>query len=547
MSEMRDAVKTPLEMFYRWEAEAADQVFLRQPANLAWTEYTWAEVADRARRLAAYIIEQGFEPGSRIAVFAKNCADWVVVDFAIMLAGHVSVPLYPGQDAGSSKYILDHSESQLIFLGSFDIAETASEILPAGMTRVGIHGCSIEVDESLADILAHYEPFSGSPVPDPQSLFTILYTSGTTGNPKGVMHVHATPGNVLPRFQGAWGIGSHDERERFMSYLPLSHAAERCIVEMNALYCNGVISFSESLEFFAEELRSVAPTFFFSVPRLWVKFKTAVDAKIPPEVQAAFTDEQRQGVRKQLGLDQAKVILTGSAPCPKDVQNWFLDLGVMLREGYSMTENFCDGTFWSESSRPPAGCVGKPLPGVEIKLTADEEVCFRSSGLMTGYYKSPDKTDEVLIDGWYHSGDTGKLDENGNLWITGRMSEVFKTTKGKFISPIKLEDKFGAVLELGQVCVCGHGLDQPVMLATRSELAVDLDDAALAAKLIEALDQINVTMPPYERIAAIIITPEEWTIMNGLLTPTMKLKRKSLIAKYSDVINAKITERVSFV
>lgn len=543
---MREAVKTPLAMFYRWENEAANQVFLRQPANLQWSEYTWAEVADRARRVAAYIIEQDFEPGSRIAMFAKNCADWVVVDFAIMLAGHVSVPLYPGQDAESSQYILAHSESQLIFLGSFDIAAVADEILPVDMKRVGIQGCSLRVDDSLNNIIARYAPYSASPEPDPQSLMTILYTSGTTGNPKGVMHVHGTPGSVLPRFQETWGIGRGEERERFMSYLPLSHAAERCIVEMNALYCNGVISFSESLEFFAEELRSVSPSFFFSVPRLWVKFKAAVDAKIPLDVQAKFNDEQRQVVRKQLGLDQAKVILTGSAPCPKDVQNWFIDMGVMLREGYSMTENFCDGTFWSEASRPPAGCVGKPLPGVEIKLTADEEVCFRSSGLMTGYYKNPEKTSEVLIDGWYHSGDTGKLDENGNLWITGRMSEVFKTTKGKFISPIKLEDKFGAVLELGQVCICGHGLDQPVMLATRSELAADLDDQALATKLSETLEHINTKLPPYERIAAIIITPEEWTIMNGLLTPTMKLKRKSLIAKYSEVINAKITDRVSF-
>jgi long-subunit acyl-CoA synthetase (AMP-forming) len=359
------------------------------------------------------------------------------------------------------------------------------------------------------------------------------------------MHVHGTPGRILPRMQKDWKIGGGPERERLMSYLPLSHAAERCIVEMNALYCNGIISFSEGLETFAAELRDVEPTFFFSVPRLWVKFKAAIDAKIPPEVQAGFGEEQKEQVRKQLGLNQARMILTGSAPCPRDVQNWFIDMGVVLREGYSMTENFCDGTFWLSDERPQAGCVGVPLNGVQIKITDDEEVCFKSDGLMTGYYKNPEKTAEALVDGWYHTGDTGKVDDNGNLWITGRISEVFKTTKGKFIQPIKLEDDFGSLIELEQVCVCGHGLDQPILLATLSELGKALSSEDLAASLEASLERINSTHAAYERVNHIVITPE-WTIMNGLLTPTMKLKRKSIIAHFNAQIEAKHESTVVF-
>lgn len=542
---MSTTIKTPLEMMYHWESVAADQVFLRQPKDLQWTEFTWAQVSDRARRLANYISAQGYEPGSRIAVFAKNCADWVIVDFAIMLSGHVSVPLYPGQDVPSSRYILEHSESQLIFLGQFDIAAQVDEVLPAGIKRVAIQGCACEAETNIEAIIASHEPMTDSPIPDSEALMTILYTSGTTGNPKGVMHVHGTPGRILPRMQKDWKIGGGPERERLISYLPLSHAAERCIVEMNGLYCNGIISFSEGLETFAAELREVEPTFFFSVPRLWVKFKAAVDAKIPPEVQAGFGEEQKEQVRKQLGLNQARMVLTGSAPCPRDVQNWFINMGVVLREGYSMTENFCDGTFWLSDERPQAGCVGIPLNGVQIKITDDEEVCFKSDGLMIGYYKNPEKTAEVLIDGWYHTGDTGKLDEDGNLWITGRISEVFKTTKGKFIQPIKLEDDFGSLIELEQVCVCGHGLDQPLLLATLSELGKALPPEDLLASLEASLERINSTLAAYERVKHIVITPE-WTIMNGLLTPTMKLKRKSIIAHFSALIEAKHESTVVF-
>ena len=165
---------------------------------------------------------------------------------------------------------------------------------------------------------------------------------------------------------------------------------------------------------------------------------------------------------------------------------------------------------------------------------------------MVGYYKNEEKTAEALVDGWYHTGDTGKLDDDGNLWITGRISEVFKTTNGKFISPTKLEDEFGSLVELAQVCVCGHGLNQPILLATRSELAATLSNAELTERLSAALEKINSGLPAYEKVSNILVTPGEWTIMNGLLTPTMKLKRKSLLAQYADQINASHSDAVVF-
>jgi long-chain acyl-CoA synthetase len=293
------------------------------------------------------------------------------------------------------------------------------------------------------------------------------------------------------------------------------------------------VSFSEGLATFAEELRSVQPTIFFAVPRLWLKFKEGVDAKIPPAAQAQLTAEQKAGIRHMLGLSKATTILTGSAPCPRDVQQWFIDMGMWLRDGYGMTENFIDGCSWNYEDVPPVpGCVGKPMSKAEVRVSSEGEILFRSKGLMKGYYKEPEKTAEVLVDGWYRTGDTGRIDENGNLWVTGRISEIFKTSKGKFIKPIALEDMFGRTELLAQFCVCGHGLDQPVMLTTLSEIGRRLDRSTAAARLERLLAEINAELPPYERIKQMFVVADEWSMDNGMLTPTMKLKRKSIEGRF---------------
>jgi long-chain acyl-CoA synthetase len=534
-----ESLKTPLEMFYHWEANAADDVFLRQPIARQWREFTWQEVADRVRRLAAFIDARGFAPGSRIAILSSNCADWFMVDLAIMLAGHVSVPLYPGQDVESARYILEHCEAQLIFVGQFDQSAKVAQMLPADLPRIAMHGCQVDCDFQVSSLTQSDTRFEASPVPELEALMTILYTSGTTGNPKGVMHSHGTAARVMPRHLRVMAYSDDGARERLFSFLPLSHAAERIMIEMRAIYSNPVVAFSEGLETFGDELREVKPTIFFAVPRLWTKFKAGIDAKVPPEVQAKFGEEDKAKVRVMLGLDQAKAVLTGSAPTPKDIHQWYLDMGIQLREGYSMTENFIDGCFYMSEDDPVPGSVGWPLEGVEVKITDDDEICFRSDGLMKGYYKEPEKTAEVLVDGWYHTGDSGRIDEQGRVTVTGRISEVFKTSKGKFISPSRIEDKFGSVAELGQLCVCGHGEDQPVLLTNLSELADSQPMPALEDKLVAALADINADLPTHERVNRIVITPTEWTIDEGLLTPTLKIKRKVLVEHFAHYISDK--------
>ena len=543
---MADAVKSPLEMFYFKEQEEADQVYLRQPRNLEWREYTWSEVADQVRRIATFLREKGYPEGSRIAIWSSNSKDWPIVDLAIMLSGYVSVPIYPGQDVESANYIFNHSESRLVFAGEFDQAANVGEALVDGMETVAMLGCSFDCNTSLEAIVRDYEPYTESPIPDPEGVFTLIYTSGTTGNPKGVMHMHQTPGHVVPELLEAFKMTEGENR--FFSFLPMSHAAERIVVELTSLYAPGAtVSFSEGLETFGDEIRSVQPTFFFAVPRLWVKFKEGIDAAVPPAAQAGLTDEQKDGIAHQLGLGEARFILTGSAPCPRDVQDWFLNMGIALRDGYGMTENFVHGCAWMHTDQPVSGCVGRPMTeSVQVRISDSGEIQFKSKGLMKGYYLNPEKTEEVFEDGWYCTGDSGKIDDDGNLWVTGRVSEVFKTSKGKFIVPTRLENFFGRCDKLAQFCIMGHGLDQPFLLTTLSELGAAQDQSALKEELEVLLDTINGEVPAHERVAQIYVVPE-WTIENTLLTPTMKLKRKQIEDTYRQQIEANLGgERVNF-
>ena len=531
---MSGAVKSPLEMFYQWEQETPDRVYLRQPSNLVWTEYTWKEVGDQVRRIASFINSKNYPAGSRIAIWSSNSKDWPIVDLAIMLSGHISVPIYPGQDIESANYIFNHSGSKFVFAGSFDQAANINDALADGMEVVGMLGCTVDCATSLDEIIKEYPPYEDSPIPDPDDIFTLIYTSGTTGNPKGVMHMHKTPGLVIPGLVQSFKLDQGERR--LFSFLPMSHAAERIAVEMTSLYGNAPISFSEGLVTFADEIRSVQPTFFFAVPRLWVKFKEGIDAKIPPEAQAQLTDEQKHQIALQLGLGEAQFVLTGSAPCPRDVQDWFLNMGIALRDGYGMTENFIHGCAWVKDNKPISGCVGQPMdPTVQVRISDTGEIQFKSPGLMKGYYKNQEKTDEVFDDGWYCTGDSGKFDEDDNLWVTGRTSEVFKTSKGKFIVPTRLEQFFGRCSDLAQFCIMGHALDQPVLMATLSETGKKLSPAALQEKLQSLLDEVNAELPSHEKVTQIFVSPE-WTIENALLTPTMKLKRKHIEDTYKQQV-----------
>ncbi|WP_299775056.1 AMP-binding protein [uncultured Pseudoteredinibacter sp.] len=542
---------TPLQQLYKRESNSPDQLYLRQSVNGEWVDYSWQEFGQHARKIASYLKQQGYEDGDRVAIHAKNCAEWLMVDMGIMLAGLVSVPLYPGQPESSMRYCMEHSETKAIFMGATDNPGALDGSIPEGVRRIGIWGNGLAADDTTAKIFENCEPLAENPEFGLDKLFTIMYTSGTTGNPKGVMHTYASVAFTVPRMMAEEKYGTED---RFFSYLPLSHAAERIIVSMVSIYSGAVVHFGEGLETFVRDLNRVKPTIFFSVPRLWKKFKEGVDSKMSPAKQKIlFNIPILGGILKRkviagLGLDQARKCITGSAPTPVDLQEWYVNLGLPLMDGYGMTENFIYGCICRD--KPIPGSVGKPYSDNEVKIGEGNEILFKSGALMAGYYLEPEKTAEVLRDGYYHTGDTGYLDDNGNLYVTGRLSEVFKTSKGKFVKPTTLETRFGNTKVFGQMCIIGHGMDQPILLAGLAEGVDGSDRTALEATIAEELAAINAELPPHECINNVFIVAEEWTIENELLTPTMKMKRNDIDAEYRKWVEATLaatdTKQVSW-
>ncbi|BFM14533.1 AMP-binding protein [Maricurvus nonylphenolicus] len=530
-------MQTPVQMMEHWAATFPKQTFLRQSTGDDWIEYSWETVADRARRVATDIAKMNFPAGSNIAIWSSNSADWFVVDLAIMLSGHVSVPIYPAQDLETAAYILEHSETKLLFVGAFDKAEELHSILPEHMVTIAMRGASITCDAELEGIIVDTPPKNDFAPRSMDEVCTILYSSGTTGVPKGVMHTFHSIAQTVALANNCYGRTPHakegDEREKIISYLPLSHVAERALVEMAGLYLNSHISISASLANFTSEIRDVKPTFFGAVPRIWHKFKEGVEAGLQAMDKQIETDADRAAVREWLGLDQTRLAMTGSAPISPAVHRWYADIGLHLRESYSMTETFALGAYWDRNEANIPGCVGRPAGGISLKLSEDGEIHFKTPGLMKGYYKNEEQTARVIKDGWYATGDLGRIDEDGNLWVTGRTGSVFKTSKGKFVNPERLERELQKIVLVEQAVVFGHGLAQPVAVVSVAESAADKTDAELNAYFAEALDAVNNELPAHEKITALLVVRDVWSSDGGQLTPTLKIKRKVLETQYS--------------
>jgi long-chain acyl-CoA synthetase len=548
-----DPAALALQRLYHWERTAPEQVVLTQPIEGGKVrDFTWREVMEQSRRMAANLKGFGFEPGSRIALMSKNTAHWLMADFAIWIAGYVSVPLYPTLAAGTIRQILGHSEAKLLFIGKLDGWDSMKSGVPKELPCISLPMSVASDCPTWESIVAATRPLGDSPVRDGDELATIIYTSGTTGVPKGVMQSFAT---------FAWSISTARKRlsihegSRVLSYLPLAHVAERTLVEHGMLASGMRVFFAESLETFAADLRRARPTVFFSVPRLWVKFQQGVLAKMParkldrllrmPVVRRLV----RRKVLRALGLDKCEIAAGGAAPMPPDLLRWYRRLGLEIIEVYGMTEN-CGVSHATQPGVPRPGTVGVTYDGVQSRIEPSTgEVQVSSPGVMLGYYRDPELTRQAFTeDGWLRTGDKGELDAAGNLRIVGRVKDLFKTGKGKYVAPAPIEDKLVTHSAVEACCVTGANLGQPVALVMLNlEAARSAADAggrdALEASLASHLASTNALLDPHERLDCLVVVTDAWTVDNDLVTPTLKVKRNRIEAVYAQHYERWASER----
>ncbi len=541
MTKIATNLQPLLSYFYKWEAESPDKAFLKQPYGSDWRTISYREAGDQARRIASALIAKGYPKSSNIAILSKNCYHWILADLAIQIAGHVSVPFYPNLEPEQLNLVLKKSEAKLMFVGKLEA--WYAEAVPNGVEIIRFphyEGNSVVAQgEAWEDLLSENAPLSGHPLPDLDDLWTILYTSGTTGTPKGVMHSHRNPAIIVANEAQNHDLGIFKfPVHRFLSFLPLNHVAERIGIEAACLLVGGVIHFGESLETFPRNLQATQPTLLIAVPRIWAKFQSAVFQRIPPRrfkllmntpVIGAYL---RRKLRMGFGLSQARVILTGSAPTPDHLKAWYASLGIQLREVYGLTET-CGAMTVTPMGDPGSPSVGKPVANAEVKIDpATGELLVKTPWMTQGYFREPEKTSELFRDGWLATGDKARIAEDGNIFIIGRISEPFKTSKGKFVIPTPLEEKLLESPYLEQVCIAGRGLPQPLALAVLSEIAREKAEHEILSSLEKVLDGLNGNLPNYKKVSTLVIVREDWSVENKLLTPTLKVKRNIVNDKY---------------
>jgi long-chain acyl-CoA synthetase len=540
---MNTGMPLPLERFYHWEKIQPSKICYTQPLGGGKIqEITWGEAGNQVRRMAAYLKSCGIKKGDHVAILSKNCAHWIMSDIAIWMAGGVSVPLYPTLTAETVQQIMEHSEPKAVFVGKLDGWEEMKSGIPEGVKCISYPLSPQNDYDTWNDIIANNEPMVDSPSGSHGDLATIIYTSGTTGMPKGVMHSFNSIASGASQAANIYEVVATD---RFLSYLPLSHVAERMCVELVQLYQGTHVFFAESMDTFAKDLQRAQPTVFFAVPRIWAKFQSGVLAKMPEKkLKRAFmipglAGYIKQKIRTTLGLQDAKFCLSGAAPISQDLLAWYKVLGIEVLEVYGMTENM-GYSHSTRSGRGKAGSVGQPNPNVEVVLGDDNEIFVRSPTSMLGYYKEPEKTRETLdADNFIHTGDVGVVDHDGGLRITGRIKEIFKTSKGKYVAPFPIETKLLVSSHVEQCCVAGNAMPQPIALLNLTEV----DYAALKkggsreeiqAAMEVLYDKVNQQLDPHEKLKTLVVTKEEWTVENGIMTPTLKIKRNVLEAQFDE-------------
>ncbi len=559
----------------------------------AWETVTWSQYAERSRLFAAALIANEYEPGDGVAILSDNCPEWLISEMGAMMARAVAAGIYQTCTPEQTAYIAQHCEAKVAIVqdpSQWTKFSSQRKSLPKLKKIVLLKGadeiddrmvCSFE--EFIAEGRDHLEAADVrfAELQD-DDLAVLIYTSGTTGPPKGVMLSHHNLAWTAQQTNVAAGETVGDD-DCVVSYLPLSHIAEQLFsIHLPATY-GFPVWFAGSVDRLKETLGHARPTLFLAVPRVWEKFKAALEAKLSEATglkSAIVRWAQKVGLKAgpklietgkvggllglqyslanrlfyskltaQLGLDRLRLAVTGAAPIGKDVLDFFMSCGIIIHEVYGQSEDSGPTTF----NQPKAGCrklgtVGLPFPGVDVRIADDGEICVRGPNVFQGYYKNPEATAEALVDGWLHSGDIGEFDPQGFLRITDRKKDLIITAGGKNVAPQNIEKLLRRIPAIGQAVVIG---DKRKFLTAL--LTIDGEGGALyaaaqswpedpeslskhedfLAHVQAGVDEANAELARYETIKRFVILPEDFSVEGGELTPTQKVKRKVVREKYA--------------
>ena len=574
----------------------ADQpVALAEKKDGEWHTFSIQEYIDLTNKLSYAMIELGIEPGDKVAFILSNRPEWNIIDMAISQIGAINVPIYPTISQEDYHFILNDCEAKLVFLDGLAVMNKVTNVLP---DIPGLKHVYTMVDrekypyfEQLIDL--------GEKHPHPEELerrkaavqytdcMTLIYTSGTTGTPKGVMLSHS---NVINQVLGVDHIIPCKPGSIAFSFLPACHAYERLLI-YTYQYKGMAVYYAESLATLADNIKELHPSMMCCVPRVLERFYDGIIAsgkKMEGLSKSIFfwavdlaehyriDDDARSWwynlklriadklvyskIREKIGADRFERIVSGAAALHENIAAFFSAIKMPIFEGYGLTET---SPVIAVSDKGPhqreVGCVGPPLQGVEVKISEEGEIICRGHNVMMGYYKSPELTAEVIDkDGWFHTGDMGRFNENGLLMITGRIKSLFKTSGGKYINPDIIEAKFSASKWIEQIVVVGENqkfagaliipsftelknwcVTQNIKYTTPEDIIHNPEVLKLMAKEVQ---ELNKGLGETEKIKKHVLLADEWTVGNGLITPTLKVRRRAITNKYKDVIEKMFNE-----
>ena len=589
---------TLVDVYFDGADRSSDEIaMLRRLPSGSWREYRRDEVTDRIRHISLGLQALGIERGDRVAIMADTGMDWALADWATITAGAVTVTVYPTLPPEQVAFILRDSGARILFAGDTDLLgkfvearEEAPDVLAAVLfeaAATGVEGLQVL---SLDDLAARGEAAVGlaggwearARKTAPADLATLIYTSGTTGMPKGVMLTHANLHANTYQCMACLPIGPTD---RILSWLPLSHAFERTAGHFLMWAAGAQIAYTEGVDFVARDMTEVRPTIMTGVPRLFEKFYDAVVQAVEeggatkkagfrlakwfgdlhaekklageepgPALRAAFRLSDRivfSKLRERTG-GRIRFFVSGAAPLSAEIARFFYSGDLIILEGYGLTESSP-----VTNVNPPEdirfGTVGPPIPGTTIRIAEDGEILMRGPQIMKGYFGKPELTREAIDrDGWLHSGDIGHLDDDGYLTITDRKKNLIVTAAGKNIAPQPIEERIARSPFVEQVVLLGDKRKFPIMLVVPSFQAFRV---ALPGKVIDESDRhrfqdspvlhqllesdINPrlsTLARFERPKRMLVVTDSFTVANGMLTPTLKVKRRQIEARYADRI-----------